>query len=255
MPDALDFRDPDWVAEQLNIDKNAVYRYLNEGLLPGLLLGPKWLISESSLVEYLKAEEKRQTQARRQFGDGLIEDLESGRLYKRFNERARDVLVTAQKEALSRYVNYIGQEHLLLGIAAVEGSAGLAILANLGVSAEQLRAAVDQASAQVPRSGPAGGKIALSPRAKRAISLAADEATQLNHSYVGVEHLLIGLLREGEGVGYGVLTSLGVTLNLARAELKRHLTRVSKALAGGQTVSDTASDASNDQPGSTETAA
>jgi len=85
--------------------------------------------------------------------------------------------VTAQKEALNRYVNYIGQEHLLLGIAAVEGSAGLAILTSLGVSAEHLRAAVDHASAQVPSSGPAGGKIALSPRAKRAISLAADEAT------------------------------------------------------------------------------
>ncbi|HEY8837855.1 MAG TPA: Clp protease N-terminal domain-containing protein [Dehalococcoidia bacterium] len=255
MPDALDFRDPDWVAEQLNIDKNAVYRYLNEGLLPGLQLGRKWLISESSLVEYLKAEEKRQTQARRQFGDGLIEDLESGRLYQRFSERARDVLVTAQKEALNRYVSYIGQEHLLLGIASVEGSAGLAILTSLGVSAEQLRAAVDQVSAQVPRSGPTGGKIALSPRAKRAISLAADEATHLNHSYVGVEHLLIGLLREGEGVGYGVLTSLGVTLDRVRAELKQHLARVSKALTGGQTVSGIASDASNDQPGSTETAA
>jgi len=78
MADALDFRDPDWVAEQLNIDKNAVYRYLNEGLLPGLQLGRKWLISESSLVEYLKAEEKRQTQARRQFGDGLIEGFRVG---------------------------------------------------------------------------------------------------------------------------------------------------------------------------------
>jgi len=93
---------------------------------------------------------------------------------------------------------------VILSVAAAEGSAGLAILANLGV---------------------------------------------------GVEHLLIGLLREGEGVGYGVLTSLGVTVDQARAELKRHLTRVSMALAGGQTVSDTASDASNDQPGSTETAA
>ena len=61
LKEILDFRDPEWVAEKLNIDKNAVYRYLNDGMLPGMQLGRKWLISESSLAEFLKAEQRRQT--------------------------------------------------------------------------------------------------------------------------------------------------------------------------------------------------
>jgi len=219
MAEALDFRDVDWVAEQLNIDKNAVYRYLNEGVLPGLQLGRKWLISESSLVAALKAEEQRQTHARRQLS---FDDPEFYRRFERFSQRARRVLIVAQDEAVKRNHTYIGQEHILLAIATVPDSRGLMVLAALGVSAERLRAEVEAA---IPAGSPSqvNGEIGLTPRARKAIDLAAEEALALNHAYVGVEHLVLGLLREGDGVGYGVHTGLGVTLESARAELKRQL--------------------------------
>src|SRR5579864_6810594 len=127
MPELLDFRDPEWVAEQLNLDKNAIYRYLNEGLLPGLQLGRKWLISESTLVDFLKTEERRQTQARRQLGAGLAEELSLKGRFDRFSDRARKVLLAAQQEARTRSVSWIGTEHLLLGITVVPGGMGQAV--------------------------------------------------------------------------------------------------------------------------------
>jgi len=222
MSDVLDFRDVDWVAERLNIDKNAVYRYLNDGLLPGLQLGRKWLISESSLVQHLKAEEQRQTHARRQLG------LHDPEFYRRFrlSDRARRVLLLAQAEAVMRNFDYIGQEHILLGIAGVPDSAGLRVLTALGVSAERLRAELDAVVPDTIVGVDGSGDIELTPRARRAVELAAEEARELTRpglEYVGVEHLLLGVLREGEGFGYRVLGRLGVTLDQARAALRRHL--------------------------------
>jgi len=222
MGDTLDFRDADWVAERLNIDKNAVYRYLNEGVLPGLQLGRKWLISESSLVAHLKAEERRQTEARRQLG---LNEPEFYRRFDRLTERARRVLLVAQAEAVKRNFPYVGQEHILLGIATVPGSAGLAILARLGVLAEQLRTELDAVMPDIV-TGEVSGNIGLTERAKRAIELAAEEARDLKQDYVGVEHLLIGMLREGEGFGYQVLARLGVTLDEARSALQGQLDAV-----------------------------
>ncbi|MGH2608446.1 MAG: Clp protease N-terminal domain-containing protein [Tepidiformaceae bacterium] len=214
MPDTLDFRDPEWVAEQLNIDKNAVYRYLNEGTLPGMQLGRKWLISESTLAEYLKAEERRQTIERRlAAGPSSME---------RYSPRALRAIGTAQDEALRRKHNWLGTEHLLLALMADPENSAVGVLAKLGVEPGQAIEAADAVIAkyQPGESAPAArGAFGLTPRAKKAIDLAAEEATRLNHSIVGCDHLLLGLIAQGDGIAAAVLKGLGVTLEPAREQV------------------------------------
>lgn len=214
MADQLDFRDPEWVAEQLSIDKNAVYRYLSEGTLPGLQLGRKWLISESSLVEFLKAEERRQTHGRRLVGGQAAG--EAGADYERLAEAAREVLRVAREEAVRLQHNWIGQEHILLAIAAHPGCSAMAVLGELGVSSERLMVALHKRKLLNQGPSPVAGEIGLTPRAQQALKLGFAEATELNHASVGPEHLLLGMLREGQGAGAAVLTSLGVALDATR---------------------------------------
>jgi excisionase family DNA binding protein len=207
MQETLDFRDPEWVAEKLNLDKNAVYRYLNDGLLPGMQLGRKWLISESNLAEFLKAEQRRQTQERR-----LASESHGFTLW---SDRTQRSLEMARDEALGRNHNYIGTEHILLALAAEPGNSALAVLTRIGVDPNDL-------VAELNRVVPAGtdavhGAIGLTPRARKAIELATAEAERLNHSQIGCEHLLLGLVAENDGVAAGVLKGLGVSIESARA--------------------------------------
>ena len=136
--------------------------------------------------------------------------------FEKFSERARRVLTTAQEEARQLNHSYIGTEHVLLGLAREEEGIAAKVLSNLGVSLSKVRSAVEFISGRGEK--PSTSETGLTPRAKRVIELAIDEARQLGHSYIGTEHLLLGLLREGEGVAAGVLDSLGVTLERARAE-------------------------------------
>ena len=136
--------------------------------------------------------------------------------FEKFSERARRVLTIAQEEARQLNHNYIGTEHILLGLVREEEGVAAKVLANLGVSLNKVRQAVEFISGRGER--PSTGETGLTPRAKRVIELAIDEARQLSHNYIGTEHLLLGLLREGEGVAAGVLGSLGITLERARTE-------------------------------------
>ena len=136
--------------------------------------------------------------------------------FEKFSERARRVLTIAQEEARKLNHNYIGTEHILLGLVREEEGVAAKVLANLGVSLNKVRQAVEFISGRGER--PSTGETGLTPRAKRVIELAIDEARQLSHNYIGTEHLLLGLLREGEGVAAGVLGSLGITLERARTE-------------------------------------
>ena len=211
MPEQLDFRDPEWVAEQLNIDKNAVYRYLNDGVLPGLQLGRKWLISESTLVEWLKAEERRQTQERQLAfrGPGVL----------RYTARASRALEMAREDALARNHNFIGTEHLLSALlAASNPNAGAALIERMGAGRDLLLAAIGAASPDgtVEVEGPFG----LTPRAKKAIELATTEADALNHQHIGCEHFLLGLLAQGDGIAAVVLKEFGITLEKARVQVR-----------------------------------
>ena len=143
--------------------------------------------------------------------------------FEKFSERARKVLTLAQEEAQRFNHNYIGTEHILLGLVREGEGVAARVLSNLGVELSKVRAAVEFIIGRGER--PGSGEIGLTPRAKRVIELALDEARRLNHSYIGTEHLLLGLLREGEGVAAGVLESLGVNLERVRAEVNRTLSQ------------------------------
>ena len=157
--------------------------------------------------------------------------------FEKFSERARRVLSLAQEEAQRFNHNYIGTEHVLLGVVReTEGSAAI-ILGNLGVELNKVRSAVEFIIGRGERS--AGGEIGLTPRAKKVIELAVDEARRLNSPYIGTEHLLIGLMREGEGVAAGVLESLGVNLDKVRAETSRFLAQKEQQSQGSRSAART----------------
>ena len=143
--------------------------------------------------------------------------------FEKFSERARRVLTLAQEEARHLNHSYIGTEHILLGLVREEEGVATKVLANLGVSLSKVRSAVEFIIGHGEKSG--SGEIGLTPRAKKVIELTIDEARHLGHNYIGTEHLLLGLLREGEGVAAGVLDSLGITLERARTETTRILSQ------------------------------
>ncbi|HEX9134100.1 MAG TPA: Clp protease N-terminal domain-containing protein [Ktedonobacteraceae bacterium] len=136
--------------------------------------------------------------------------------FDKFTERARKVLSLAQEEAQRFQHNYIGTEHLLLGLVREGEGVAAKVLRKLGVELQKVREAVEFIIGRGDRI--VLGEIGLTPRAKKVIELAVDEARRMNHHYIGTEHLLLGLLREGEGIGAGVLESLGVKLEKARRE-------------------------------------
>ncbi|HEX2346884.1 MAG TPA: Clp protease N-terminal domain-containing protein [Ktedonobacterales bacterium] len=134
--------------------------------------------------------------------------------FEKFTERARKVLSLAQEEAQRFNHNYIGTEHLLLGLVRERDGVAAMVLSNLDVELEKVRGAVEFIIGRGDRL--VLGEIGLTPRAKKVIELAVDEARRLNHHYVGTEHILLGLVREGEGIAAGVLESLGVNLEKVR---------------------------------------
>ena len=143
--------------------------------------------------------------------------------FEKFSERARRVLSLAQEEAQRFNHTYIGTEHILLGLVRETDGVAAKVLSNLGVELNKVRSAVEFIIGRGERT--TTGEIGLTPRAKKVIELAVDEARRLQHNYIGTEHLLIGLMREGEGVPAGVLESLGVTLDKIRAETSRILSQ------------------------------
>src|SRR5712671_144393 len=147
--------------------------------------------------------------------------------FDKFTERARKVLQLAQEEAQRFNHNYIGTEHLLLGLVREGEGVAAKVLGNLGVELNKVRSAVEFIIGRGDRT--VAGDIGLTPRAKKVIELSVDEARRLNHHYIGTEHLLLGLVREGEGIAAGVLESLGVNLDKVRHEVIRVLSQSSSA--------------------------
>jgi len=142
--------------------------------------------------------------------------------FDKFTERARRVLTLAQEEALRFNHNYIGTEHFLLGLVREGEGVAAKALGNLGVELDKVRSAVEVSIGRGDRA--VMGEIGLTPRAKKIIELAVDEARRMGHHHIGTEHLLLGMVREGEGIAAGVLESLGVSLDRARAEVVSILT-------------------------------
>jgi ATP-dependent Clp protease ATP-binding subunit ClpC len=153
--------------------------------------------------------------------------------FDKFTDRARKVLTLAQDEAQRFNHNYIGTEHLLLGLVREGEGVAARVLENMNVELAKVRTAVEFIIGRGDR--PVVGEVGLTPRAKRVIELAIDEARRLGHNYIGTEHLLLGLVREGEGIAAGVLESLGVNLDKVRHEVIRVLSQSSSAGPAAET--------------------
>jgi hypothetical protein len=143
---------------------------------------------------------------------------------ERLTPEARNVLDLAQEEAGRFHHNYVGTEHLLLGLTRLDEGISATVVKNLGVNLDKVRSAVEFIIGRGDRF--VMGETGLTPRAQKVIVLAIDEAKQLDQDMVGPEHLLLGLVREGEGIGAGVLESLGINLERARREILRALGRL-----------------------------
>jgi len=139
-------------------------------------------------------------------------------MFNRFTERARKVILLAKEEAKRFNHDYIGTEHILLGLIREGEGVAAAVLASMGLSPDKIRNEVEKFVQPGP-STVISGDIPFTPRAKRVIELAMDEARNLGHNYIGTEHLLLGLIREGEGVASQVLISMGLDLDKVRMEI------------------------------------
>lgn len=139
-----------------------------------------------------------------------------------FTPRAQQVLALARKEADRFHHNYVGTEHLLLGLINLGQGVAVNVLQKMGLDLETVRNAVEKQVGSGPSSKPSGN-IPYTPRVKKVLALAGKEAKALNHSYVGTEHILLGLLREGEGVAARVLKSLDVDIERCRDEILSEL--------------------------------
>jgi len=135
-------------------------------------------------------------------------------MFERFTDRARRTVVLAQEEARLLQHNYIGTEHLLLGLIHEGEGVAAKALESLGIGLEAVRQQVEEIIGRGQHAS--SGHIPFTPRAKKVLELALREAIQLGHNYIGTEHILLGLIREGDGVAAQVLVRLGADLNRTR---------------------------------------
>jgi ATP-dependent Clp protease ATP-binding subunit ClpC len=138
-------------------------------------------------------------------------------MFERFTDRSRRVVVLAQEEARMLDHNYIGPEHILLGLIHEDQGVAARALVGLGVSLDELRQQVEE---RIGRGKQApSGHIPFVPRAKKVLELSLREALQLGHNYIGTEHILLGILREGDNVAAEVLVAMGTDLNKVRLQV------------------------------------
>ncbi len=143
-------------------------------------------------------------------------------MFDRFTDRARRVIILARKEADRFNHNYIGTEHILLGLIRLGQGVAVNVLRGMGIDFETIRIEVEKAVGSGPETKVIGD-VPLTARAKKVIELAVEEARNLNHTYIGTEHILLGLLQEGEGVAAKILRSLNVDLEKTRQDVLREL--------------------------------
>src|ERR1043166_6947435 len=152
-----------------------------------------------------------------------------------FTDRVRKVLQMAREEAARLHHEYVGTEHILLGLIREGEGVAAAVLTNLNVDLEEIQQKIEETVKKGKAAAAAGPDLPYTSRAKKVLELAMSEARDLNHSYVGTEHLLLGLLREEKGIAAQVLTDAGVNLDAARAETLRILgTEMPQGGAQGQ---------------------
>jgi ATP-dependent Clp protease ATP-binding subunit ClpC len=151
-------------------------------------------------------------------------------MFEKFTERARQVVVLAQEEARTLNHDYIGTEHLLLGLIHEGGGVAVRALESLGISLQDVRRDVEEIIGRGQHE--LSGHIPFTPRAKKVLELSLRESQQLGHNYIGTEHILLGLIREGEGVAAQVLVTLGADLNRVRQQVLQILGQPVREEAG-----------------------
>ncbi|GAA3447445.1 hypothetical protein Pve01_71600 [Planomonospora venezuelensis] len=157
--------------------------------------------------------------------------LSEAPVFERFTDRARRVVVLAQEEARRLNHNYIGTEHILLGLVGEDDGVAARTLQAFDVSLAQVRQEVEETIGQGSHGPP--GHIPFTPRAKAVLELSLREALNLRHNYIGTEHILLGLIREGEGLAARVLTGQGLELGAVRAQVIELLHRGGRRHRGG----------------------
>src|SRR6187402_3129521 len=155
-----------------------------------------------------------------------------------FTDRVRKVLQMAREEAARLHHEYVGTEHILLGLIREGEGVAAAVLQNLNVDLEEISQRIEETVKKGKAAAATGPDLPYTSRAKKVLELAMSEARELNHSYVGTEHLLLGLLREEKGIAAQVLTDAGINLDEARRETLRLLgtempQNTASATAGG----------------------
>jgi excisionase family DNA binding protein len=227
------------IAELLHVDPVTIRRLVTKGELSAYRIGADYRFAPSDLQDYLQ---RQRISARAQSQSGtnpnnpfdqftqLLRKIIQAKhttpsdlisRFERLTKRAQRVLALAQEEAQRFQHDYIGTEHLLLGLIREGEGVAAQVLSNLGIEVDHVRRAVE---AIIGRGEHVVlGELRLTPRTKKVIELALDEAHRLNHRFIGTEHLLLGLIREGQGIAAGVLENFGLQLEQVRTETLRVL--------------------------------
>jgi excisionase family DNA binding protein len=228
------------IAEQLHVDPVTIRRLVTKGELSAYRIGSDYRFAPSDLTDYLQRQ-RIPASAQNRAGSHASNPLDQfaqvlrkiiqwehttpsnllNRLDDLFTKRARHVLTLAQEEAQHFQHNYIGTEHLLLGLIREREGVASQVLSNLGIDIDRVRDAVTAIIGRGERI--VLGEVGLTPRAKKVIEFAMDEARSLAHRFIGTEHLLLGLIREGDGIAAGVLANFDLHLQQVRAETLRVL--------------------------------
>ena len=259
------------IAELLHVDPVTIRRLVNKGELSAYRIGADYRFAPSDLQVYLQrqriaahAPNESGTSSSNPFDQlaQLLRKTIQGKhttpsdlvgSFELFTKRARHVMTLAQEEAQHFQHNYIGTEHLLLGLLREGEGVASQVLSNLGIEVEQARHAVEAIIGRGKRI--VLGELGLTPRAKKVIALALDEARRLNHRFIGTEHLLLGLIREGDGIAAGVLENFGLHLEQVRTEtlqvLRQHQHRQEEAPAMPSVPSEATTLLAEDEPGLT----
>lgn len=216
----------DEVAAFLRVDVVTIRRLVNRGELTAYRVGGEYRFTQSDLQDYLQRQRIAGGEGAsnnplgefKQLANKMLPKWQSDRdRFDKFTKRARKVLSLAQEEARSLNHNYIGTEHLLLGLLSEGEGVAAQVLSKLGVDLKEIRSKVEFIIGRGDHVV-LEGEIGLTPRAKKVIALAMDEAHRMQHHYIGTEHLLLGLVREGEGIAAKVLNDLGIQLNQVRMQ-------------------------------------
>lgn len=203
------------VANFLRVDVVTVRRLVAKGEIPAYKVGGEYRFMRPELENYVRHQR-------------IVNGETNRDMFDKFTERARRVFAFSHEEAIRMQHAYIGTEHLLLGLVRESEGAAAKVLRNMGVSdIERVRNLVESYVSRGEKS--VNGQLGMTGRAKKVTQLAAEEAKMLGHHYLGTEHLLLGLLNEGEGVGAKVLGRLNVDLKQGRSQVLQVI------LSGGST--------------------